>query len=129
MLGTFAQQYPWGASPAGLQGIGTFPGSPHSQPFGQNIGFSQSQQPLQHIVQSLQFVPQQLQQIVQLAYAQAQHAQYLQQVVVHQLQQIQPLLTQAGFQTGIPQQSAGNPFQQIPPGVTQAFGGQPGYIM
>jgi len=138
MSGTFAQLSPWGFSPIGSQGINPFQAasqsqSPYAQPFatapfggygpapigGYNTGFAQ-QQPVQQIVQSLQIVPQQLHQLLQLAQAQQQQVQYLLQLIPQQLQQLQQqLLTPTGLQSFTPHQALGG----------QPFGAQAGYLM
>jgi hypothetical protein len=137
MSGTFAQLSPWGISPIGSQGINPFQAAPQSQslyaqpfattPFGgygplSIGGFSTgfAQQPVQQIVQSLQIVPQQLHQLLQLAQAQQQQVQYLLQLIPQQLQQLQQqLLTQTGLQPFTPHQALGG----------QPFGAQAGYLM
>ena len=128
MSGLFAQQNPWGASPQLAQGFGTYPGALQSQafatlPFGNapsqfsGYGTPLAQPPLQHIVQSLLVVPQQLQQLLQVAQFQQQQVQHLLQSIPQQIQQLQQLLVhQSGFQSFAPQQ-------------TQPFGAQPGYLM
>ena len=108
MAGTFAQTSPWALSPIGTYGIGGNPWGYQAQ-FAQaptgipSVGFgtfgSYSTLPAQQIMQSLQIVPQQLQQV----------------------------LAQATLQ-GIVGQPFGNPFQQASPGAG-TFGGQPGYLM
>ena len=137
MSGTFAQMSPWGISPFGSQSINPFQTVPQSQslsaqpfattPFGGYGplpigGFSTAfaQQPVQQIVQSLQIVPQQLHQLLQLAQAQQQQVQYLLQLIPQQLQQLQQqLLTQTGVQSFTPHQPLG----------AQPFGAQAPYLM
>jgi hypothetical protein len=136
MSGTFAQPSPWGMSPFGLQGISPFQSAPQSQslypqPFATPFGgygtlpvgghaTAFAQQPVQQIVQSLQIVPQQLHQLLQLAQAQQQQVQYLLQLIPQQLQQLQQqLLTQSGLQSFTPHQALG----------VQPFGAQAGYLM
>lgn len=140
MSGLFAQQNPWGASPQYAQGSGTYPGALQSQalatlPLG-NVAPSQfsgygtppAQPPLQHIVQSLLVVPQQLQQLLQLAQFQQQQVHQLLQSIPQQIQQLQQLLVlQSGSQSSAPHHTLGIP--QIPFAGSQPFGGQPGYLM
>jgi len=140
MSGLFAQQNPWGGSPQPVQGFGTYPGALQSQafaslPFG-NAATSQfsgyatplAQPPLQHIVQSLLVVPQQLHQLLQLTQFQQQQVQHLLQSIPQQIQQLQQLLVhQSGFQSFSPQQTLGIP--PIPFAGSQPFGAQPGYLM
>jgi hypothetical protein len=138
MAGTFAQGSPWITSPFGTPGIGVNPWAYQPQyaqahtniPFG-GFGASSSfaTQPAQQIVQALQFVPQQLQQVLQLAHVQQQQVQYLLQFVPQQLQQLQQLLTQSSAMGAIGPQPFGSPIQQGSPGVSGGFIGQPGYIM
>jgi hypothetical protein len=96
-------------------------------------------QPVQHILQLLQIVPQHLQHLLQLEYLQQQQLQQLQQVlqlIPAQLAQLQQLIQ------FVPQQiqQLQQPFGQIvgatgapvltPWGVSpQIFGGQPSYVM
>jgi hypothetical protein len=134
MAGTFAQGGPWSTS-FGTPTIGVNPwayqpqySQAHSNiPFG-GLGASSSfaTLPAQQIVQMLQFVPQQLQQLLQLAHVQQQQVQYLLQSVPQQLQQLQQLLTQSSLTGAIGPQPFGSPIQQ---GSPVGFGGQPGYIM
>jgi hypothetical protein len=145
MTGQFAQLNPWGSVPATGFGTGAFPGAQqfhaYAQPFALSpfggmtsqvggYGTSLPQQALPQIVHALQIVPQQLQQLLQLAQIQHQQVQYLLQAIPQQLQQLQQQLsTQAGFQSVVPQQSIGAGFQQIPTGIPQPFGPQAGQIM
>jgi hypothetical protein len=92
------QPTPWGISPFGGQGIGTYP-----------QGFQSQNLPLQQIVQLLQTVPQQLQQLQQLEYIQQQQIQQVLQINAVQVQQLQQLQQLIQF---LPQQL--NP-QQLNP--------------
>jgi hypothetical protein len=74
------QSTPWSVSPYGAQGIGSY--SSAQLPYG-------SQQPT---LQSLQILPQQIQQLQQLAYIQQQQLQQVLQIVPAQLQQLQQVI-------------------------------------
>jgi hypothetical protein len=96
--GSFAgQTTPWGLVPPIGQGVGYYSSNPQS-----------FVQPLQHVLQSLQTVPYQLQQLLQLQYLQQYQIQQLLQLVPTQLQQLIQML---------PQQ-----IQQLQPGQLQPFG-------
>jgi hypothetical protein len=128
--GDMAMQPGLFGSPYGTQGIGTVPSS------GQLYG-----QPLQQILQSLQFVPYQLQQLHQIELMQHQQVQQLLQVIPSQLQQLQQTIQLIAQQIPGLQQSQwlgqspwaglsqtagyGVPFQ---PSSFGAFG-QPGQVM
>jgi len=111
--GSFAPQpTPWGFVPVGGQGVG-------------NLSFSQPYaQPLQHVLQSLQAVPYQLQRLLELQYIQQSQIQQLLQLVPAQLQQLQQVLQFLPQQIHQLQQG---PLQQIgqAPGlpITQPIGG------
>jgi hypothetical protein len=74
------QSTPWSASPYGAQGIGSYSAA--------QLPYS-GQQP---ILQSLQILPQQIQQLQQLAYIQQQQLQQVLQIVPAQLQQLQQVI-------------------------------------
>ena len=128
MSGLFAQQNPWGASPQQLQGFATLPFGNIAPSQFSGYGTPLAQPPLQHIVQSLLVVPQQLQQLLQLAQFQQQQVQHLLQSIPQQLQQLQQqLVLQSGSQSFAPHHTLGIP--QIPFPGSQPFGAQPGYLM
>jgi hypothetical protein len=74
------QSTPWSASPYGVQGIGSY--SSAQLPYG-------GQQP---ILQSLQILPQQIQQLQQVLQIQQQQLQQVLQIVPAQLQQLQQVI-------------------------------------
>jgi hypothetical protein len=127
----------WGFSPYATQGLGIQPlaQQPYGQPFstpaigGYGIGAGQ---PLQHVLQILQILPQQLQQVQFLQQLQLQHLQQLLQLVPAQLQQLQQLVQIVPQQVQQLQQPYGqgiaSPFSfGLAP---QPFGGPPaGHVM
>jgi hypothetical protein len=116
---------PWGVQPT-PSGFSAFGG----QGFGAHPLLQQYAQPVQHILQSLQVVPYQLQQLQQLQYIEQQQLQQLLQVIPAQLQQLQQVIQIITLQIQqLPQQlQAQQLFGQVTPGVTglpisQPFGG------
>lgn len=96
----------WGSAYTG-QGIGGF--SPQPQSFAL---------PVHQLVQSLQFVPYQLQQLQQIELLQHQQVQQLLQIVPAQLQQLQQTIQYIAQQLPSLQQQFGQtPWAALPPGA------------